>query len=56
MQPPEVADPTDRLSSTGLDSLADALRRLANPQIPRAVRTREVVVTLHGTSQVIYSE
>lgn len=56
MQPPDVFDPAERLSSTGMDAMVDGLRRLANPQIPRSVRAREVVVTLRGASEVIYED
>lgn len=56
MQPPEVADPQERLSASGGASLVEALRRLHNPQVPRAVRTREVMVTLHGVTTVLYEE
>jgi len=56
VQTPEVSDPQERLSASGGDALVEALRRLSSPQVPRAVRTREVVVTLHGESSVIHEE
>lgn len=56
MQPPEHVDPAARLAVPERDALTGALRRLANPAQPRAVRTRQVVVTLGGTSTTIHTE
>lgn len=56
MQPPEHVDPAARLAPPESEALVGALRRLANPGKPRAVRTRHVVVTLAGTSTTIHSE
>lgn len=56
MQPPEHVDPASRLAVPERDTLTGALRRLANPGKPRAVRTRQVVVTLHGATTTIHND
>ncbi|MET9712538.1 hypothetical protein [Nocardiopsis alba] len=56
MQPPEHATPGARLAVPEREALTGALRRLANPGQPRAVRAGEVVVTLHGTTTTIHTE
>lgn len=56
MQPPEVTEPTERLTAGPRDALPEALRRLMSPALPRAVRTRQVVVTLDGSSTIVHQE
>lgn len=56
MQTPEHVDAAARLAVPERDALAGALQRLAAPGRPRAVRTREVVVTLNGSTTTIHTE
>ena len=56
MQPPEHVAPGSRLAVPEREALAGALRRLANPGRARAVRTREVVITLHGATTTIHTD
>lgn len=56
MQPPEHIAPGARLAIPEREALVGALRRLANPGKPRAVRAGEVVVTLHGATTTIHND
>lgn len=56
MQTPEHVDAAARLAVPERDALAGALQRLAAPGRPRAIRTREVVVTLNGSTTTIHTE